>query len=77
MKNKRILFLGMILLMIIFSSSINYATSSGKKKCTHAVYSTNNTSTYHYYYCSVCGKCNGRASHSVSSTSNYRKQFVS
>lgn len=40
--------------------------------CTHTVYSTDSPSTYHYTYCDVCGKCNARTKHSVSSTNNYR-----
>ena len=73
MKKNKILFLLTFILMMIFSTSIIYATSGKTSKCTHTVYSTNNTSTYHYYYCNICGKCNRRVVHSTNSVYNYRK----
>ncbi len=62
------------MLMIIFSFWVacnlpTYATSieSGdeEEKCTHTVYSTNDSSTYHYGYCDVCGECDSRRTHYV------------
>lgn len=73
MKNKKILFLALFMFIILFTISQSQIYATSTKKCTHAVYSTSDTSTYHYYYCSVCGKCNSRVAHSTSWTSNYRK----
>lgn len=67
----------LVVLMIICLSliSVVYATSANKnnkknntyKRCTHAVYSADNSNVYHYSYCNNCGRCDGRAYHNTSS----------
>ena len=90
MKNKDIYikFLSLIIFFIVAMSinvitvnatGITSSTAGGTSTttCTHTVYSTGSPSTYHYTYCDVCGKCKSRTKHSVSSTSNYRKWYIS
>lgn len=76
MKNKKFLFSVLLLVTMFFSTSIIYAKEAVDSGCTHTVYSTSSPGTYHYYYCSICGKCNKRVAHSTSWVSNYRERYV-
>ena len=73
MTNKKILLTVLFIFTIFFTPTISLATSTKASTCTHTVYSTGDTGTYHYYYCSICGKCNRRVAHSTNSVSNYRE----
>ena len=72
--SKKVCYVITILILILSLGGLQvYAakTTTTKKKCTHRVYSTGSPATYHYSYCSKCGKCDGRERHSEGRVVNY------
>lgn len=76
---EKIVYIILTILLILGCGSISvYATeitiddeNIETSKCTHKVYSTNSPGIYHYSYCSICNKCNGRTKHSIAKIVNY------
>ena len=78
-KTERLKFLAFlygVIFLLTLNSGVSYATTSTSTGatntvCTHKVYTTNEPATYHYSYCPICKKCNGKTRHSVSKVISY------